>query len=127
MSRKTTILVVDDDPDILRLVESILAGHGYEVATAPDGPTALQLLREGLSPCLILIDLGMPVMSGIDLRTHLARDPFTRNIPIAMTSASRENLEDLETSIRRLEKPFKISELIRAVEKHCSPVARGRE
>lgn len=127
MTNKTTVLVVDDDPDILRLVEAILTGHGFDVATAPSGRRALQLLREGLAPCLILIDLGMPAMSGFELRTELAQDPFTRDIPIAMTSASPENLGLLDASIRRLEKPFKISDLVKAVEEHCSPVPRGWE
>jgi CheY-like chemotaxis protein len=127
MTARTKILVVDDDPDILRLVDSILTGHGYEVTSAPNGRKALEQLRGGLVPCLILIDLEMPVISGQELRAELARDPSTRDIPVAMTSASRENLDQLGASLSRLEKPFNFPDLLRAVEEHCSPVPRGWE
>lgn len=127
MTAMMTILVVEDDPDILRLVEVILTGHGYDVATASNGHDALHLLRGGLAPCLILIDLEMPVMSGLELRAELAEDPATRDIPVVLTSVSRENLDRLQSSVQRFEKPFKISDLVRAVEEHCSPVPRGRE
>jgi len=127
MTARTKILVVDDDPDILQLVDSILTAHGYEVACAPNGRRALEQLRGGLVPCLILIDLEMPVMGGQELRAKLTLDPSTRDIPVAMTSASRENLHRLGASLSRLEKPFNIPALIRAVEEHCSPVPRGWE
>jgi len=121
MSERMKVLVVDDDPDILGLVGSILAVHGFDVATAPGGQAALRLLREGPAPCLILIDLEMPGMSGLELRAELARNPSTRNIPVAMTSVSRESLGRIHASLRRLEKPFVLEELVKAVEDHCSP------
>jgi len=124
MTTKTRILVVDDDPDILALLVSILTSHGYEVTGAASGASALTLLRAGLSPCLILVDLEMPLMSGADLEKELARDAALRHIPVVVTSASREHLDRLHRTIQKLDKPFDLPQLIGIVREHCSPVTK---
>ena len=124
MSTKTRILIVDDDPDTLALLESILTAHGYEVTGAANGPSALGLLRSGLSPCLILIDLEMPLMSGTELKRELAADPELKDLPVVITSASREHLDRLHQTIRQLEKPFSLKRLIEIAEEHCSPMTK---
>ncbi|HVR85706.1 MAG TPA: response regulator [Planctomycetota bacterium] len=124
MNTKTRILVVDDDPDILGLLESILRTQGYEVTGASSGPSALALLRGGLTPCLILVDLEMPQMSGAELKQELAQDESLKDIPVVVTSASREHLDRLHLSIQRLGKPFSLSQLIEIVREHCSPVTK---
>ncbi len=124
MKTKTRILVVDDDPDTLALLESILFSHGYEVTGTSSGIIALDLLRGGLRPCLILIDLEMPVMNGEQVRLALAQDAALKDIPVVITSAAREHLDRLGLSIQQLEKPFTLNVLIEIVEKHCSPVAK---
>ena len=124
MNTKTRILIVDDDPDILGLLESILASHGYEVTGAASGSSALTLLRGGLSPCLILVDLEMPLMSGAELEKELAGDAALKDIPIVVTSASREHLDRLHRSIQKVEKPFSLPRLIEIVREHCSPVTK---
>ena len=124
MSTKTRILVVDDDPDVLALLESILTSHGYEVTRAASGPSALALLRSGLSPCLILVDLEMPLMSGMELKEELAQDEALKDIPVVVTSVSREHLDRLHLSIQKLGKPFSLSQLIEVVHEHCSPVTK---
>jgi CheY-like chemotaxis protein len=124
MSTKTRILIVDDDPDILALLESILKVHGYGVTCAASGPRALELLRGGLTPCLILVDLEMPLMSGAELKEELAQDALLRDIPIVVTSASREHLDRLHRSIQKLEKPFNLNHLIEIVEEHCAAGAK---
>jgi CheY-like chemotaxis protein len=122
MKTKTRILVVDDDPDTLTLLESILTSHGYEVTGAASGASALTLLRGGLTPCLILVDLEMPLMSGAELEEELARDAALKDIPVVLTSASREHLDRLHQSVQKLEKPFGLARLIEIVREHCSPV-----
>jgi len=124
MSTKTRILVVDDDPDTLGLLESILTAHGFEVTGASSGPSALALLRSGLTPCLILVDLEMPQMSGAALQKELAQDGALKDIPVVVTSASRERLDRLHLSIQKLGKPFNLSQLIEIVREHCSPVTK---
>jgi CheY-like chemotaxis protein len=115
------VLVVEDDPDISGLIKTILEAEGYEVTSAPNGLDALKLLRSGLVPCLILLDLEMPGMSGPELKAKLAAEVGLKDIPVAIMSASAENLKAFRGSLRRLKKPFNFSELIRTVEEHCSP------
>jgi CheY-like chemotaxis protein len=124
MMTKTRILVVDDNPDILALLESILSSHGYEVTGAASGASALTLLRGGLTPCLILVDLEMPLMSGAELEKELAGDAALKDIPVVVTSASREHLDRLHRSIQKLGKPFSLPHLIEIVREHCSPVTK---
>jgi two-component system, chemotaxis family, chemotaxis protein CheY len=79
-----TILVVDDDPDIVATLESILEIEGYRVITSPDGPRALSLLRAGERPSVILLDLMMPGMSGVEFRAEQLRDGDLARIPVVV-------------------------------------------
>ena len=124
MSTKTRILVVDDDPDNVAFLESILTTYGYEVMSAASGPSALALLRNGPAPCLILLDLQLPFMSGAELKLELGQDPALKDIPVVITSASREHLDRFHQSIQKLEKPFSLKLLIEIVQEHCSPVTK---
>ena len=83
------ILVVDDEPQILRFLRATLSGHGYEVTTAPDGETALAELH-GRLPALVLLDLGLPGIDGLEVCRRLRRDPERpewRTLPIVILSA----------------------------------------
>ena len=73
--RDATILVVEDDHDIQSALASILREEGLHVATASDGAEALALLRQGLRPAVILLDLMMPVMNGAEFRAAQLQDP----------------------------------------------------
>ena len=85
------VLVVDDVPDNVKLMTCELADLGYEVDSALDGPTALRLARER-SPDVILLDVMMPGMDGIEVCRRLKADPVSRTIPVVMVSArEREN------------------------------------
>jgi chemosensory pili system protein ChpA (sensor histidine kinase/response regulator) len=117
---ETHVLVVEDDVDIAGLIRTILLGEGYDVTVAHDGLEALNVLRAGLVPCLILLDLEMPVMSGRELKAELSADSRFKDIPLAVMSASRENLKAFHGALRKLKKPFNFKELIRAVGEHCS-------
>src|SRR5690348_16518854 len=112
MNKKTRVLIVDDNPDTLALLESILTSHGYEVTGVGSGSAALALLRSGPSPCLILVDLEMPLMSGADFEKELAGDATLKDIPVVVTSASREHLDRQHRSIQKLDKPFDLPALI---------------
>ena len=125
MGSDSHVLVVEDDADISGLIRTILEAEGYEVTAAPDGLAALKILRSGLVPCLILLDLEMPGMSGPELKAKLAEDVLLKDIPVAVMSASAENLKAFQGSLRRLKKPFNFRELIRTVEEHCSPAGCG--
>jgi len=79
------ILVVDDEPDIARLVAHYLEQESYEVEQAQDGPTALDMARRD-RPDLILLDLAMPEMDGYTVIQELRADPVTATIPVVVMS-----------------------------------------
>jgi CheY-like chemotaxis protein len=106
------ILVVDDDPDIVEVLRCLLHDAGYEVATA-DGDTALSLAH-ARQPRLILLDILMPDMDGVEVSRHLQADPATAQIPIIALSATPQWLPALPVS-DRLTKPFKLAHLLAKV------------
>jgi CheY-like chemotaxis protein len=65
-----SVLIVDDDLDILGALADLLESEGYHVTTVTDGQAALSYLRRGLRPCVILLDLMMPGMNGWDFRAE---------------------------------------------------------
>ena len=83
---KPKILIVDDEPDVVQLIEYNLKSAGYDVMTATDGQDALQQAR-GSSPDLIILDLMLPEVDGLDVCKILRRDAGTAGIPIVMLTA----------------------------------------
>jgi CheY-like chemotaxis protein len=80
------ILVVDDNPANLKLMEFLLLGEGYEIRTAGDAEQALSVLQE-FQPRLILMDLQLPGMSGLDLTRRLKAGPATQGVVILALTA----------------------------------------
>lgn len=86
------ILVVDDEKNILELVRFNLEREGYQVLTAQDGARGLELAREKI-PDLIVLDVMLPGMNGLEVCRELHQDTATKNIPIIMLSARAEELD----------------------------------
>jgi DNA-binding response OmpR family regulator len=80
------ILVVDDEPDILRIVSYSLKKWGYEVITAANGQDGLDKIAAE-EPDLILLDAGMPVMTGFQMLEELRSNPDWKHIPVIMLTA----------------------------------------
>lgn len=80
------ILIVDDNPTNLKLVTYLVRSHGYEVITATDAALALRAIQSD-RPALILMDLQLPGVSGLELTRQLKTDPDTRAIPIVALTA----------------------------------------
>jgi len=93
------ILVVDDEPGNLFLLEGLLAEEGFEVITALNGKDAISLARTEL-PDVILLDIMMPQITGIDVLGVLLKDPLTYNIPVIMVTAKVE-AEDVEEALNK--------------------------
>ncbi|MCX4679042.1 response regulator [Streptomyces sp. NBC_01433] len=108
----TRVLVVEDEPQLVRALEINLKARRYEVDTAPDGATALQLAAAH-QPDAILLDLGLPDMDGLDVLRNLRR--WTR-VPVLVVSArqaSDEKIEALDAGADDyVTKPFAIDELL---------------
>ena len=86
------ILIVDDEPDIVELLEYNLSQHGYVVTTARDGASALAEVRRE-RPDLILLDLMLPDVSGTEICRRLRKDDATESIPIMMITARGEEID----------------------------------
>lgn len=90
-----TVLVVEDDVGVRRVLGRLLTGCGYRVVEAGNGREAIQRLAEQ-TPQAIVIDLLMPIMSGAELLKALRRNPFYRSIPtVVMTGALQQNVEEV--------------------------------
>ena len=83
---QNSILVVDDNPLNLKLTRILLTAHGYEVRTAMDSKEALKILNT-YQPRLILMDIQMPGMNGLELTRRLKADPSTRDIVVLALTA----------------------------------------
>ena len=118
----TTVLVVDDDPDICALLEAFLRLADFHVVTASDGHDALRKLRVTVSlPSVILLDLMMPVMDGIEFRRHQQADLRLRDIPVVCLSA-RHDAQQTAMRLGLLEclgKPFELDAVLAAIFRHC--------
>ena len=89
-----TILVVDDEPEIVAIARDYLDRAGFRVVTAADGPTALRLVRAE-RPSLLVLDLMLPGMDGLDVARALRADPATHALPIIMLTARVEETDRL--------------------------------
>ena len=89
---KAKILIVDDEPDALKLIEYNLREAGFHVFTAANGTRAIELARRHL-PNLVLLDLMLPEVDGIEVCKTLRRDPDTADMPIIMLTAKAEEMD----------------------------------
>jgi diguanylate cyclase (GGDEF)-like protein len=94
MQSKSNILVVDDNPDKLHLIEAALSLAGYHVTTASDGVEALAAI-ESYQPDLVITDVMMPRMNGYELAQRIRANPLTKFIPVIMQTAGGRRAEDL--------------------------------
>jgi two-component system alkaline phosphatase synthesis response regulator PhoP len=113
-----TILVVDDDLDIVKMLASRLKANGYHVLTAFRGKAGLEKCKE-LKPDAVILDIMMPDMSGTSVAEELKNDPNTSKIPIIfLTAAVKSGEIPISKKIGNqyfLAKPFKSEELLKIV------------
>jgi len=127
-------MIVDDLVDHRELLSQVLVDLGYTVDTVGDARTALDVIRDGPRPELVLVDLWMPGMGGNDFLTELRAepDPALTRIPVVIMTADSDGAAELLAGTPPdflLEKPFGLGELRRVVVRFCgqgaTPVRRG--
>lgn len=120
---KGNILIVDDTPNNLRLLSSMLTKQGYEVRSAISGQVALMAVRT-VPLDLILLDVNMPKMNGYEVCTQLKADEQTRDIPVVFLSALGEALDKVQAfrvgGVDYITKPFQVEEVLARVENHLT-------
>ena len=117
------ILVVEDNDDVREMMTITLELEGHKVIGAANGQEALDLLQHGLEPCMILLDLMMPVMTGWEFRTIVENDPDLRHIPIVVISAASVESVARAAADLVLAKPIDIDRLLRVVCEICDGAA----
>jgi CheY-like chemotaxis protein len=116
-----TILVVEDDEVIRETLSQLLEDHGYPVVTAQHGKEALERLEQLPFPCLMLMDLMMPVMNGWELLAAIRKDPRWSGLPVIVLSAGGEAHDLLsDAHVRFLKKPLRMVSLLDAVRECAS-------
>jgi CheY-like chemotaxis protein len=111
-----SVLLVEDDADIRDAVSSVLEAEGYTVLTAENGEQALAILDRG-QPCVVLLDLMMPVMSGWEFMKVVKQNRRLDDMPVVVVSAYSERKAE---GVRRvLKKPLDVNALLQAVAEYC--------
>jgi CheY-like chemotaxis protein len=111
------VLLVDDDDDIRETLSELLDANGYQVLEAENGQIALDVLKKTPRfPCVVVLDLSMPVLDGREFLKLRASDPILRDIPVVVVSGSNQPAEPLEGIDEYLRKPVKIDRLVEIID-----------
>ncbi len=117
MDNLPKVLVVDDDPAILEICSDLLQTEGYAVMVATNGQQALEQIRTD-PPQVVLMDIMMPVLDGVEACRQVKANPVTADIPVVLMSA-RTNLtrqsQELASADALVAKPFDIDHLLNTI------------
>ena len=114
-----TVLIIEDDPDVREVMIAVIEKEGHTAIPAANGTEALRLLRDGLHPCLILLDLMMPVKNGWEFRAEQNADSRLASIPtVVVSAAGRDAVRDLDPD-GALPKPIDLDVLTKLLKAHC--------
>lgn len=123
---KLKILIVDDEPDVVELIERALTAEGFDVAVAYDGISALDVV-DSERPDLVLLDIMMPMMSGYEVCEQIRGNPQTRNIPVLCLSSAHTPDARAQTlrvgASALIMKPFLPAELVAQVRRYLKKEA----
>jgi len=121
---KTCVLIVDDDSALVGFLFSALVAEGFALVAATDGQQALDLLERGLRPHVILIDLGLPRVSGYDLLSYIRDDAALRTIPrVIITGSDKDDPRAVADAVFR--KPIDHEKLIATIRRLQHPAPRA--
>jgi CheY-like chemotaxis protein len=111
----TTILVIDDDPDIREALADCLTDASFRVVCAENGVEALAYLRSSAPPAAIIVDLFMPVMDGWELLKRLNSDAKLSRIPVIVVTAAGDHWGHPVPPTMLVRKPLEVSRLLRVI------------
>lgn len=117
-----SIMVIEDDEDIRSALVDVLAEEGYETHSAENGKEALETLRQMPKPCLVFLDLMMPIMNGREFLDEVMRDSYLAPVPVVVVSAIADKA-DVSGAVDFLKKPIDMDMILAVADKYC----RGTE
>lgn len=117
------VLIVEDDADLREMMAQLLTLEGFHAATATNGREALEHLRRGDIPQLILLDLMMPVMDGWEFQRQRRSDPALASLPVIVLSALDEKRAAGAATHEFLKKPLDFDRLLQLVKGYCGPAS----
>ncbi len=122
MAKTARILIIEDDDDIREVCRDLLESEGFKVDTCANGKEALAFLATHPDPCLILLDMLMPVMNGREFMEAFSKHPHTLvAIPVYLVSATASGAAGKEMGcLGFLKKPFDSDALVAIVRAHCA-------
>ena len=112
-----TVLVVEDDEEVRESLTEALADEGYSVSSAANGAEALALLAASGKPCIVLLDLMMPVMDGWEFLQRIEKDPRLQDLKVCVVTAVPEKAP--KTATRVLAKPVRLDNVIGLLQQYC--------
>ncbi len=114
-----SILIVEDDPDIRAITKMYLGMEGFQTLTAENGKEALAILEKEQRPCLILLDLMMPVMDGWAFAEAISKNENLNQIPIVVATAFAEEAHTVVNAQKVLKKPVSFEQLKTIAREYC--------
>lgn len=111
------ILIVDDEQDIRETLEEFLSDEGFSVRSASDGAAALRLLEEPELPCVVILDLIMPVVDGNEVIDEMKKSQRLAGVPVIITTSDPSRAPQ---GVPLMKKPVSLTGLLSAIEQFCA-------
>lgn len=123
--RRPAVLIVEDDRDVALTINDVVEDSGYRALCASNGREALSLL-EAEVPALMLIDLFMPEMNGVELLKVIKKSPKLASIPRVIMTAANDQMIGVREDVTVLYKPVDFDALTRLLQRYCEPAESAR-
>lgn len=111
------VMIVDDEADIRDSLREFFEDEGYAVATASNGAQALELLEGDALPCVVILDLMMPILDGNEVYARMQADPRLSSVPVVVSTSDPSRAP---SGVLIMRKPIDLNRLLGTVRHHCS-------